>query len=301
MSRRTMRLLSAFVSLAASLISLEFLARGRGWGLPTPTPPDRLRRVVVDAPVSAPTLVVLGDSIPWGYGLDDPRAAWPVQLGHMLAERGTPWRVVDASIPGETSLQGWARWRRDVLPWQPQVVMIAFGLNDGHLQWTPADGQRWRRFPRGWGYRLRLVHLLKTALDEFRRPGEPISLPSPVRPRLEPEQTGVVVSTLVRDLKQAGIIPCILTPSPITRAFHPEWPSALRDYQGDLYEQVRDVLIRLSEEEGAPLVDIYRMMWPPRDEWYIGDGIHLAPAGHNYVASTIFQGLGETFQAVRSQ
>ncbi len=290
MKRRAIRALTALIAVATSLLGGELLARARGWGLPAPSPPSELRGKVVTAPVSAPTLVVLGDSIPWGYGLEDPRAAWPVQVGLGLAKRGTPWQVVDVSLPGETSLQGWARWRRDVLPRQPQIVLIAFGLNDGHLQWTPADARRWQRFPRGWGYRVRLVHVLYTGL---RRPLLPPDFPRPlpVRPRMEPEHTALVIRTLVREMKRAGIIPYILTPSPVTLEFHPEWPLALREYQRDVYRQVCGVLLSVGEEERVPVIDVYKAMWPPHPPWYQEDGIHLSPAGHKRVATVVLESL----------
>ncbi len=273
--------------LLVSLMGMEYVARARGWGLPTPSSPAVLRGVVVEGPVEAPTLVILGDSIPWGFGLPDPRAAWPVLVGEILAARGTPWRVVDVSIPGETSLQGWARWRRDVTPWRPQRVLIAFGLNDGHLCWTPADGRRWRGYPIGWGRRVRLLHLVRTLAART----EAESPRSYLRPRLEIEQTIIVVRDLVQMARRERTLPCVLTPTPVGSHFHPEWPQPVRAYQQDVYARLAAAIRRLGKEMNVPVIDLYSRMAVQRDTWLLSDGVHLTEEGHRYVANIVAEAL----------
>ena len=264
------------------LLGLEGLARGREWGSLPPGPADAVRGVVVAAPPDAPTVVVLGDSIPWGYGLPDPQDAWPVRVGRALAERGTPWRVVDVSVPGETTLQGWARWKRDVRPWQPRRVLIAFGLNDAHLRFTPVDAWRWAHVPRGIGRYVRLWHAWRVR----RLPPPPPDSPR-WQPRLTPEQTATALAGILAAARRAGIEAWVLTPTPVYATFHPEWPRVIRTYQHHVYERTVTAIERTALAWGVRLMDVRRALRPPRAEWFQPDGVHLTAEGHRRVADYI--------------
>jgi acyl-CoA thioesterase-1 len=78
--------------------------------------------------VAERVLVVLGDSLTAGYGIDV-RQGWVSLLQHRLAGRG--WRVVNAGISGDTSAGGLARLPALLRREHPAVVVIALGSNDG--------------------------------------------------------------------------------------------------------------------------------------------------------------------------
>ncbi|MBU1611524.1 MAG: arylesterase [Proteobacteria bacterium] len=75
------------------------------------------------------TLMVLGDSLSIGYGLE-PGQSWPEQLQRLLAEEGTVVRLVNASVSGDTMDDGRARldW---TLAENPNLCVVALGGNDG--------------------------------------------------------------------------------------------------------------------------------------------------------------------------
>ncbi len=73
------------------------------------------------------TVVAFGDSIVAGYQQPE---GWPEILGRDLAGRYSDVSVLNAGISGNTAGDGIARLRRDVLAHQPDLVLIAFGLND---------------------------------------------------------------------------------------------------------------------------------------------------------------------------
>lgn len=268
--------------LLLSLLALEAMAQYRDWGMPPPTPNPPLRGIVANPTVFHPTVVVLGDSIPWGWGLADLADAWPARVGRALAARGEPWRVVDVSVPGETTLQGWARWRRDVRPWQPRRVLIAFGINDCHLKRTPTDLWRWQHVPQGWGRHLRLLHLLRVA-----RLSRPSDTPPELAPRLTPEQTATVLSLLLARARHEGVEAWVLTPTPVDSRFHPEWPEAVRAYQREVCERTVEAIRRTARREGARLVDVHEAMKPLNPQWLQGDGVHLTAAGQARVAELL--------------
>jgi acyl-CoA thioesterase-1 len=87
-----------------------------------------------------PVLLVLGDSLAAGYGLPQGRG-WVDLLQKRLAEEKLDYRVVNASISGETTLGGRNRLDALLREHRPRVVIIELGANDG-LRGQPVDGVR---------------------------------------------------------------------------------------------------------------------------------------------------------------
>jgi len=77
-----------------------------------------------------PTLLVLGDSLSAGYGMDTEQT-WVAMLEARLQEEGCGYKVVNASISGDTSGGGLRRLPRALRVHQPEIVIIELGGNDG--------------------------------------------------------------------------------------------------------------------------------------------------------------------------
>ncbi|MEE4162278.1 MAG: arylesterase [Woeseiaceae bacterium] len=90
-----------------------------------------------DATVSAPVIVVLGDSLSAGYGIDVD-LSWTALLQARLAEQGYEHRVVNASISGETTEGGVTRIGDIVERLAPAVVVVELGGNDGLRGFPPS-------------------------------------------------------------------------------------------------------------------------------------------------------------------
>ncbi len=106
---------------------------GRPPRLPRPSgrrlllqPPPLLPR---RPPPGAPVVVFLGDSLTAGLGLDGDQA-YPALLARRLAEQGTPARVINAGVSGDTTAGGLSRldW---LLRQKPDVIVVGLGGNDG--------------------------------------------------------------------------------------------------------------------------------------------------------------------------
>jgi acyl-CoA thioesterase-1 len=80
-------------------------------------------------------LLVVGDSLSAGFGLE-PGEGWVTLLQNRLDARGYGYRVVNASITGDTTTGGLGRLPRALKVHQPAVVLIELGGNDG-LRGTP--------------------------------------------------------------------------------------------------------------------------------------------------------------------
>jgi acyl-CoA thioesterase-1 len=83
------------------------------------------------------TLLVIGDSLSAGYGLE-PGQGWVTLLQRRLAAEGYGYQVVNASISGDTTGGGLRRLPRALQQHRPAVVLIELGGNDG-LRGTPID------------------------------------------------------------------------------------------------------------------------------------------------------------------
>jgi acyl-CoA thioesterase-1 len=79
---------------------------------------------------SVPRILVLGDSLSSGYGIDVSEG-WVNLLSKRLKERGFPHQVVNASISGDTSGGGLARLPAALERSQPDIVILELGGNDG--------------------------------------------------------------------------------------------------------------------------------------------------------------------------
>lgn len=75
------------------------------------------------------TMLVFGDSLSAAYGLASSQG-WVHLLGERIARSRLPWRVVNASISGETTAGGLRRLPGDLKRHSPAVVLIALGAND---------------------------------------------------------------------------------------------------------------------------------------------------------------------------
>lgn len=83
------------------------------------------------APVAekGPLVIFLGDSLTAGLGLPEEQA-YPALLDHRLNAKGTPVRVLNAGVSGDTTAGGLARldW---LLKQKPDILVLGLGANDG--------------------------------------------------------------------------------------------------------------------------------------------------------------------------
>jgi len=81
--------------------------------------------------VSAKTILILGDSLSAGYGIDA-KQGWVHLLQQRLDQQyPKKHKVVNASVSGETSSGAVARLPKLLKTYKPQIVVIELGGNDG--------------------------------------------------------------------------------------------------------------------------------------------------------------------------
>ena len=96
--------------------------------------------LAIALPAGARTLLVFGDSLSAAYGIS-PDQGWVHLLGERAARVDPQWRVVNASVSGETTDGGLRRLSADLERHKPSMVVIALGANDA-LRGQPIAGIR---------------------------------------------------------------------------------------------------------------------------------------------------------------
>ena len=79
---------------------------------------------------TASVLLVVGDSLSAGYGIAK-GTGWVDLLAARVDAQHLPWRVVNASISGDTTAGGRARLPSLLAQHKPAVVIVELGANDG--------------------------------------------------------------------------------------------------------------------------------------------------------------------------
>ena len=108
---------------------LACLAPAASWGSPA-----------ADKGKGGPVLLVLGDSLSAEYGLSR-GTGWVQLLADRLRANGSDYRVVNASISGETTSGGRTRLPALLKEHRPRIVVLELGANDG-LRGLPLNVMR---------------------------------------------------------------------------------------------------------------------------------------------------------------
>lgn len=94
----------------------------------------------VPAKTADQVIAIVGDSVSAGYGLA-PGQVWVALLAELLKAERIPYRVVNASISGDTTAGGRARLPAVLSEHRPAVVIIELGGNDA-LRGSPLASTR---------------------------------------------------------------------------------------------------------------------------------------------------------------
>jgi acyl-CoA thioesterase-1 len=79
---------------------------------------------------AANTILVFGDSLSAGYGIATEQS-WPSLLQKELQREGREYRVINASISGETTSGGRQRIAGVLRQHRPKIMILELGANDG--------------------------------------------------------------------------------------------------------------------------------------------------------------------------
>jgi len=257
-------------------------------------------------------IVCFGDSNT--FGEYTPYAqTYPAVLGELLRQKypGLNAVVINSGIRGDTSVQGLARLERDVLWYEPHVVISAFGLNDGNLGHWPLDSIREREMYHGWTLAGRIDSWLEHSdlyvtirargrrlLRRLGRQAAPPALDTAQEPQPRVSRDGFVTTQeqLVRCIRHHGSAAAfVMTITPVSDAFRTDLEPEQRQAQLALYEEYNRIIHTVAEKHGANLVDMQTIMGTEAHSdlgsLLAADGVHWTAAGQRLVALSALQAL----------
>jgi lysophospholipase L1-like esterase len=239
------------------------------------------------------TLVVLGDSIVYGWGVAYSQS-YPALLEGLL-NRGhgetRPWRVVNAGVPGDTVMMGCLRYALDVRPFRPQVVLIAFGLNDASLRRTQFDAHRerlWRAqhnlWPRLWAVLTRIMtKLLRRAWHKM-RPATLREVQRQASPRVSPTMFTRGLRDLAQHARQDGATVYLLSLTPV-------WYQEVAEAQCAMYAHYDRLIAEVAQREGIALLRLNEAQdasFVP-GSMFTEDGVHFTAEGQAWLAQKVYR------------
>ncbi|MEW6742626.1 MAG: GDSL-type esterase/lipase family protein [Planctomycetota bacterium] len=266
-------------------------ARGfRGPDLSQPKAPGALR------------IVMMGDSCTFGVGAE---VSLPAALLEELARRRRerPVEVLNAGVPGYTTHQGRRLLRRDILPLQPDIVIISYVWNDHWLARGFTD--REQRLESATMLRLRyrlesasrIWQFLEWGLECVRSTGRAQVPASEVRVPLADYRENL--QGIVQDCAGAGIRPVLMTAPSRLRESVPAHlvPMGFVESPAQAIERhalYNEVVRETAREQGVLLVDLENELEREgHPDWFLSDNIHFTSKGHVGLALLIADFLVE--------
>ena len=88
--------------------------------------------------MAKPVIVVLGDSISAGYGIEV-QEGWVALLQKKLMAANSHYSIINAGISGDTTAGGLARIDPILTAQKPEIVLLQLGANDGLRGLSPVE------------------------------------------------------------------------------------------------------------------------------------------------------------------
>ncbi|RUR10693.1 arylesterase [Legionella sp. km772] len=85
--------------------------------------------LLIITPLQAKNIVVIGDSLSAGYGID-PQKGWVNLLADKLKDKGQ-FKIINLSTSGDTTSNGLAKLPHALEQYKPDILIIELGANDG--------------------------------------------------------------------------------------------------------------------------------------------------------------------------
>jgi len=227
------------------------------------------------------TIVAAGDSLTFGYRVDS-EFAYPTMLQRSAG--GKILRVINSGISGHTSRQLLDRYHKDVMDFQPDVVLLWIGTNDGMLK-TAADGvpgtRPWDLPPR-WARSalVTTVDALPWVMKWKARWARRCTDPKRLQPRVTIEQFRSNMEQLLvksGQLKTSRIVVFGLPRVP--DSFSPD--SSLVDLQRESHRRYDEVLASVAGQKGIRFIPLWDQL---KAGHFLADGLHLSASGNEVIA-----------------
>jgi lysophospholipase L1-like esterase len=249
----------------------------------SPFNPDGFRGAPIDRekPAGLRRIVALGDSNTFGWDVDE-GANWPAQLQALFSRQGQRAEVVNAGVWGYTSFQG-RRRLDEILPFNPDIVLVSFGANDAHPVRVP-DAAYVKRHDRIEQVTRATRHsrLAQLIVDVWDKADVAAGASGTLVPRVSVDEYAANLRAMIRSGKERGTLVVLLT-RPFTGSSND--PASWKTYA----PRYNEALTAVGREENVPVIDVYGA-FHHRVELF-DDESHFGVEGHRRAAELIYREL----------
>ncbi len=241
-------------------------------------------------PAGTYRIAFMGDSqlissgpLPYAGGLTYPKVVESSLSGYgLVGPQGQPVEIINAGISGYTSWQGLMLLRSELLPLQPDLVVLAFGYHDANRALShdhevlTDDPWTWRI--RSVIYRSRIVLLLRSLSLQLQAERNDRSLPRDQRMRVPPDRFARNLEAFA-EMGRSHSFRVIFLLEPFRDARLVE--------QG---AEHRRAMLDVAARQGIPVIDgrsLFAAIPPEKRQALFDDFIHLNRAGHAAMAELV--------------
>jgi len=224
-------------------------------------------------------IFAIGDSNTLGWQGKEDAPNWPMYLGNLLKESNSHIKVINAGVWGYSSFQGLRRFK-DLLRYQPDMVLISFGANDAHLV-RFSDAEYANRKVKLAFYNIfsksKLGTMIIAFIDKFTLLQKDNKKGLLVH-RVSLEEYKNNLNEIIRISKEKNIKTILLT-----RPYTGKPPDEL--YWLNFAQKYNSAVIEIAEKTGTPVIDVYSY-FSDKPHHFIDD-CHFSRLGHKIAAALI--------------
>lgn len=219
-----------------------------------------------------PVIICFGDSVTFGWNVTY-NFSYPVILEKDLMNNHSLVKVINSGIGENTVIKAYSRLKRDILKFEPDYVILNFGLNDGMLQKKPPGNIR-----EGEIYYMHnnFSYAPQVEIDNFRN----------------------TYIEIVKILKQKDINLLLLGISPVTQDFPPGRDDSFFKMQRETYAVYNNAVKQIAEQEGIDYIDLYDVFGEGKDlkPFIQADGLHPSAKGLELISKQVKMYLEDKIQ-----
>jgi lysophospholipase L1-like esterase len=213
---------------------------------------------------NSPKIVCFGDSVTFGWNMKY-EYSYPYLLEKLMIKNYPEIKIINSGIGGNTILDGLNRLQRDALSYNPDFIIVNFGLNDGMLKEKKKylnDTEQLFYKDNNWYY------VTRVNIDDFK----------------------YAYSKLINILKSKEIKILLLSINPTLDSFPLSEDNNFKKKQKEIYEVYNERIIQIAANSDVDYIDLWEVFVLNNElERHIQeDGIHPNEAGLELIAESVY-------------
>jgi len=217
---------------------------------------------------SYPRIVCFGDSVTFGWNVDY-KNSYPSLLEELLEEDYAKVKVINSGIGGNTVLDAYDRVENDIIGYNPHLVVINFGLNDGRIKEITGDDEN------------------INGGEEPVYDGDKEDLPVP---NVDPETFNRYYNLIIDKIKSADIKIILMGLNYIFILSSGE-NNIDAEEQIEIYKNYNDEVRKIAVNSHIDFIDLWDIFESndKTNDYLQGDGIHPNEEGFKLIANIIYE------------